>query len=85
MSFYGSRSSSIFSEAESDFKRESIIVQSPLPVIFEGKEIELKFSNLTEENEDDFDDDSEEDETAFGPVVVQSKSIIKVNPGALDD
>ena len=67
------------SEAESDFNRES---KSPkLPVIFEGKEMVLRF------NESDvFDDEmEEEEESAFGPIVVHSVSIVKVNPGAMDD
>ena len=73
------------SEAESDFKRESIIVQSPtLPVIFEGKEMDLRFSTV---NEDAIfsDDSEEEEESAFGPTVVHSVSIVKVNPGATDE
>ena len=71
------------SEAESDFNRESIIVQSPkLPVIFEGKEMDLRFSTLN----DVFDDEiEEEEESVFGPIVVHSVSIVKVNPGAMDD
>ena len=84
-SFSGSRTSSILSEAESEFKRESIIVQSPLPVIYEGKEIELTFSNLTEENEHVMEDDSEEEESVFGSTVVESIMTIKVNPGAISD
>jgi hypothetical protein len=80
LSFYGSRT---LSEAESDFNRESIIVQSPkLPVIFEGKEMDLRFSTLN----DVFDDEiEEEEESVFGPIVVHSVSIVKVNPGAMDD
>ena len=82
LSFYGSRT---LSEAESDFNRESIIVQSPkLPVIFEGKEMDLRFSTLNES--DVFDDEiEEEEESAFGPIVVHSVSIVNVNPGAMDD
>ena len=82
LKFYGSRSSSFVSESESTFNRESIIVHNPtLPVIFEGKEIELKFSHLVEEDILE----EEEDESTFGPTVVESQSIIKVNHGATDD
>ena len=60
-------------------------MQSPLPVIYEGKEIELTFSKLTEENEDVMYDDSEEEESVFGPPVVESSMTIKANPGAISD
>ena len=79
LNFYGSRSSSFVSESGSSVNCESIIVQNPtLPVILEEKEMELKLSNVVEEDEE------EEDETTFGPTVVESKSIIKVNHGATD-
>ena len=79
LSFYGSRT---LSEAESDFNR---VVRIPeLPVIFEGKEMDLRFSTLNES--DEFDDEiEEEEESAFGPIVVHSVSIVKVNPGAMGD
>ena len=64
------------SVTESAFTGESIILQSPkFPVTFEGKDIKLQFFNLDEE-------EKEENESTFGPVVVESKTIIKVNPGA---
>ena len=73
----------MLSEAESDFIRGSIIVQSPtLPVIFERKEMDLKFSNL---DEDDVFEDKIEEESTFGSTVVESVSTVKVNPGAIDD
>ena len=64
------------SVTESTFAGKSIIIQRPkFPVIFEGKDIKLQFFNLDEE-------EKEENESTFGPVVVESKTIIKVNPGA---
>ena len=84
LTFHSNRTSSILSEAESEFNRESIIIQSPnLPVIFEGQEIELRFSNLEEVSESD--DDFDEEETTLGPTFVESKSVVKVNPGAIDN
>ena len=43
--------------------------------------MDLRFSTV---NEDDIlsDDSEEEEESAFGPTVVHSVSIVKVNPGA---
>ena len=81
LKFYGSRSSSFVSESGSSVNRESVIVQNPtLPVILEEKEMELKLSNVVEEDILE----EEEDESTFGPTVVESKSIIKVNHGATD-
>ena len=75
--------SSVLSEAESDFNHGSIIVQSPnLPVIFEGKEMDLNFSSL---DENDAFEDEIEVESAFGSTVVQYVSTMKVNPGAIND
>ena len=77
------RTSSVLSEAESDFIRGSIIVQSPnLPVIIERKEMDQKFSSL---DEDDVFEDEIEEESAFRTTATQSVSTMKVNPGAIDD
>ena len=79
LSFSGSRPTSI-SESESEWRSASIIVRNPqLPVIFEGKEIELKLADLDEES-----DYEKEDESVFGPVV-ETTSTIKVNIGAVDN
>ena len=56
--FRGSTLSSI-SETESEWRSKSIIIRNPqMPVIFEGKEGELKLAALDEE--------SENEETVFG-------------------
>ena len=65
------------SEAESDFSRDSVIVQKPLPVITEEREMDLKCSTL---HKDDVcgEDNEKEEKSTFGASVV-------ANPGAIDD
>ena len=81
MKLYGNKTSSFVSVTESAFTSESIILESPkFPVTFEGKDIKLQFFNLDEALSLD-EEEKEENESTFGPVVVESKTIIKVNPG----
>ena len=50
--FRSSNLSSSITESQSEWRSESIIVRNPkLPVISEGKELELKFLELNEESE----------------------------------
>lgn len=63
-------SSSCVSEAESEWRGETTIVRNPLPVILEGKEVELKFSDIRE---------SDYEESEFGADDIESDSIVKVN------
>ena len=80
--FNTSSLSSSLTESESEWRSESIIIQKnpKLPVIFEGKEVELKFLELNEE--------SEYEESEFGPDdndddVVVSQTIVKVDLAAI--
>lgn len=75
MSFLGSLSTSSLrrhSGSESEWRKESIIVQNPLPVILEGKEM---FPDI----------ESNYEESVFGDNDMQSENIIKVNLAAIDD
>ena len=80
--FRTSSLSSSLTESESEWRSESIIIQNPkLPVIFEGKEVELKFLELNEE--------SEYEESEFGPDdndddALESQAIVKVDLAAIE-
>ena len=45
------------SESEGEWRSESLVIRSPLPTVFEGKEIRLRFSEFEE---------SEFEESTFG-------------------
>ena len=74
-SFRGSTLSSI-SETESEWRSESIIIRNPqMPVIFEGKEVELKLAAVDEESENEetvFGGDDDDDDVA-------SENYVRVN------
>ena len=75
-SHHHSRTSSV-SASESEWRSESIIFHNPtkLPVIFEGKEINLTLSELENEYED----------SEFGPdEVIESECVVEVNVTAAD-
>ena len=69
-----SRRMSSISESESEWRSESIIFHNPakLPVIYEGKEIDLKFEDEYEDNE-------------FGPDEdIETECVVEVNLTAAD-
>ena len=73
-SLRNSRLSSV-SESESEWRSESIIVQNPLAVILEEREVGLKLSDIGE---------SDYEESVFGDDDVESENVIKVNLAAVD-
>ena len=74
-SLRNSRLSSV-SESESEWRSESIIVQNPLSVIVEEKDVE--WNKLSVIGESDYE------ESEFGADDMQSENVIKVNFAALD-
>ena len=73
-SLRNSRLSSV-SESESEWRSASIIVQNPLAVILEEREVGLQLSDIGE---------SDYEESVFGDDDMQSGDVIKVNLAAVD-